>query len=69
MSNETTLMSVATSEWIKFRTVRSTIMGVLTFVVLTIGLSVLFAWAVRGHWHDMSFSDKLTFDPTSTSLG
>ncbi len=69
MSNETTLMSVATSEWIKFRTVRSTIMGVLTFVVLTIGLSVLFAWAVRGHWHDMSFSEKLTFDPTSTSLG
>jgi hypothetical protein len=69
MSNEMTLTSVARSEWIKFRSVRSTIMGMLTFIVLTIGLGVLFTWAVRGHWAAMSISDKLTFDPTSTSLG
>ena len=49
MSNEVTLMSVAKSEWIKFRTVRSTIVGVFIFVFLTLGLGVLITWLIRSH--------------------
>jgi hypothetical protein len=68
MSSEETLLSVTRSEWIKFRTVRSTIMGVFVFVVLTIGLGVLITATIRAHWGTMNFGRKLTFDPVSTSL-
>ncbi len=68
MDNEVTLASVAKSEWIKFRTVRSTIMGTVVLIVLTIGLGVLVTALVRAHFHTMPLSQKLTFDPLSTSL-
>ena len=68
MSSQVTLMSVAKSEWIKFRTVRSTIMGTIVLVVLTIGLGVLVTSLVRAHWSTMPNIQKLTFDPVSTSL-
>jgi ABC-type transport system involved in multi-copper enzyme maturation permease subunit len=69
MSNEVTLMSVAKSEWIKFRTVRSTNVSVFIFVFLTIGLGVLISWLVRSHYSNMPLAQRLTFDPVSTSLG
>jgi ABC-type transport system involved in multi-copper enzyme maturation permease subunit len=69
MSNEVTLASVARSEWIKFRTVRSTIVGTLIFVFLTIGLGVLITWLIRSHYGTMPDNQKLTFDPVSASLG
>jgi ABC-type transport system involved in multi-copper enzyme maturation permease subunit len=68
MSKEVTLMSSAKSEWIKFRTVRSTIMGTIVLVFLTIGLGVLVTWLVRAHYNSMPFAQKITFDPVSTSL-
>jgi hypothetical protein len=68
VSNQQTLVDVVKSEWIKFRTVRSSVMGVIVFIVLTIGLSGLIAWAIRSHWSQSSVADKLTFDPVSTSL-
>src|SRR5271156_404638 len=68
MSNEVTLTSVAKSEWIKFRTVRSTIMGTIVLIVLTIGLGVLVTALVRAHFSTMPLTQKLTFDPLSTSL-
>lgn len=69
MNNEATLMSAAKSEWIKFRTVRSTIVGMLVFIVLTIGLGVLITSLIRANWHTVNLAQKLTFDPVSTSLG
>ena len=69
MSNETTLMSVAKSEWIKFRTVRSTIVSVFIFVFLTLGLGVLITWLIRSHYSTMPIAQRVTFDPVSTSLG
>lgn len=69
MSNEVTLTSVAKSEWIKFRTVRSTIVGVFIFVFLTLGLGVLITWLIRSHWATMPIGQQLTFDPVSSSLG
>jgi hypothetical protein len=68
MNNEETLLSVTKSEWIKFRTVRSTIMGVIVFAVLTIGLGVLITATIRAHWATAGFGRRLTFDPVSTSL-
>ena len=68
MSNDATLMSTTRSEWIKFRSVRSTIMGFLVTFVLTIGLGVLITVAIRGHWSQSSPTDKFTFDAVSTSL-
>jgi ABC-type transport system involved in multi-copper enzyme maturation permease subunit len=68
MNSEVNLLSVAKSEWIKFRTVRSTIMGVIIFAVLTIGLGILITSAIRTHWATMVVGEKLSFDPVSTSL-
>jgi hypothetical protein len=57
MSNEVTLLSVAKSEWIKFRSVRSTIVGTIVLVVLTIGLGVLVLFAgARALQHDADHS-------------
>jgi hypothetical protein len=66
--SDITLRAVTRSEWIKFRSVRSTVLGVIIFVVLTIGLSVLVTTLVRAHWSQMAAIDQLTFDPVSTSL-
>ncbi|MFI5036141.1 MAG: ABC transporter permease [Acidimicrobiales bacterium] len=66
--SDVTFGSVTRSEWIKFRSVRSTVMGVAVFVVLTVGLSVLITSLVHAHWNTMNALDKLTFDPVSTSL-
>jgi ABC-type transport system involved in multi-copper enzyme maturation permease subunit len=69
MTNEATLASAAQSEWIKFRTVRSTIVGTIVFVVLTIGLGVLVTSLIRANWSTMNLAQQLTIDPVSASLG
>jgi ABC-type transport system involved in multi-copper enzyme maturation permease subunit len=56
------------AEWIKFRTVRSTIVGVVVTFVLTIGLGALVTSLIRGHWSTTNALTKATFDPVSTSL-
>lgn len=67
--NGVTLASVTRSEWIKFRSVRSTLMGVIVTTVLTVGLGALIATAVRANWSQMNPIRKLAFDPVSASLG
>lgn len=68
MSAHPTLASTIRSEWIKFRTVRSSIMGVAIMFVLTIGIGALITWAIRSHWAS-SPQSHLGFDPVTTSLG
>jgi len=68
VSASISLNSSVRSEWIKFRTVRSTLYGMGALVVLTIGIGALVTFAIRSHWHDMSLASRLTFDPVSTSL-
>ncbi len=68
MSNDTTLGSVVRSEWIKFRSVRSSLWCVALTFLLTIGLGILVTVVVRVQWHKMSAINKLTFDPVQTSL-
>ncbi|MHB8379590.1 MAG: ABC transporter permease [Acidimicrobiales bacterium] len=68
MSSDLSLGTVVRSEWIKFRTVRSTLTGVFVMFALTIGLGALIAWATRSHWNTVSAAQQVTFDPVSTSL-
>jgi ABC-type transport system involved in multi-copper enzyme maturation permease subunit len=68
MSSDVFLWSVVRSEWIKFRSVRSTIVGVVVAIVLTLGIGVLVTTLIRTHWNTATLATKLTFDPVSTSL-
>jgi ABC-type transport system involved in multi-copper enzyme maturation permease subunit len=68
MSREVTLGSIVRSEWLKFRTVRASIVGVVTTFVLTLGIGALVTTLVRTHWSTTNFATKITFDPVSTSL-
>jgi len=56
------------SEWTKLRTVRSTMWTLGITVVIGIGISALATAETRSHWATMSPGDRLSFDPTSTSL-
>jgi ABC-type transport system involved in multi-copper enzyme maturation permease subunit len=68
MANESTLLASTNAEWIKFRSVRSSVMGVILTVVLIIGLGVLVSFLTRSHWSQVSALRQATFDPVSSSL-
>ncbi|MGC9154588.1 MAG: ABC transporter permease, partial [Ferrimicrobium sp.] len=53
------------SEWVKIRSVRSTILTLLITAILTIGISSLGAWAIAANWNHVSPAHRLAFDPTS----
>jgi len=61
-----TLISSTRAEWIKFRSLRSSVTGALVTLLLTIGISTLVALAVRSHWSHVQHRE--TFDPASISL-
>jgi ABC-2 type transport system permease protein len=56
------------SEWVKLRTVRSTVWSFLLTVAITIGLSALFCTARVSRWDHMSNVQQLTFEPIGFSL-
>jgi ABC-2 type transport system permease protein len=68
MNRDISLGSVVRSEWLKFRSVRSSVTGVVVTLVFTIGLAALISSVVRGHWATMVAARQLTFDPVSSSL-
>jgi ABC-type transport system involved in multi-copper enzyme maturation permease subunit len=61
------LVDVLRSEWLKFRTVRSTYWSLLVAVLLGIGLSALITLAAANHYKNASPSDQLKWDPTAIS--
>ena len=63
-----TQLRVVLSEWIKFRTLRSTMWTLLAAVVLTIGIGALFSAVTANQYHTFSAADKASFNPISTSL-
>ena len=63
-----TQLRVVLSEWIKFRTLRSTMWTLLAAVVLTIGIGALFSAVTASQFHTFSPGDQASFDPISTSL-
>jgi hypothetical protein len=68
MSHDVTFGSILRSELLKFRSVRSSIVGVVVTFVLTLGIGALVTILVRTHWATATFATKVTFDPVSTSL-
>jgi ABC-2 type transport system permease protein len=62
-----TLLGSTKSEWIKFRSVRSSINGALITVLLTIGISALVAVAVKSHWPHVHERHG-GFDPDSIAV-
>jgi ABC-type transport system involved in multi-copper enzyme maturation permease subunit len=59
---------VMRSEWMKFRSLRSTLYTLLAAVALTIGIGALFSGVTASQYHTFSAADKATFSPISTSL-
>lgn len=63
------LRSSARSEWIKFRTVPSTLYSMIAMLSLTVGLGALITWAISNHFHKLSPPGRISFDPFASSLG
>lgn len=59
---------VVLSEWIKFRSLRSTVWTLLAAVVLSIGIGALFSGVSASQYHTFSPADRASFNPISTSL-
>ena len=58
--NHVSLRSTARSEWLKFRSVRSTLYGLITMFVLSIGLGTVIDITSLHHAGDGGFIDPLT---------
>jgi ABC-2 type transport system permease protein len=59
---------VLRSEWIKFRSLRSTVWTLLVGLVLMIGIGALFSAVNASQYHTFSPADRATFSPVSVSL-
>ncbi len=62
------LIPTIRSEWLKFRTVRSTLWTVCITVVLCVGLGALSAYSMRNNYGNESFTEHLAFSATGASL-
>jgi ABC-2 type transport system permease protein len=62
------LAPAISSEWIKFRSIRSTRFALLATIVLSVGISALLCFAERQQWPTQDAPAHLSFDPTATSL-
>jgi hypothetical protein len=60
---------VLASEWIKMRSLRSTVLTLLAAVVAMVALACLIGWATNAHWTDMRPEERLAFNPVDRSLG
>ena len=56
------------AEWMKLRSVRSTVWSLLITMALTIGLGALFCAARVSRWDRLDVGERLIFDPTGFSL-
>lgn len=63
-----TIVDTFRSEWIKFRTVRSSYITLGVTVLLAVGIGALISWGAASSFSTASPTDKATWDPTSTSL-
>ncbi len=59
---------VLRSEFVKFRSLRSTVYTPLTAVALMIGIGALFAAVTASQYHTFSAAEQAGFDPVGTSL-
>jgi ABC-2 type transport system permease protein len=59
---------VFNSEWIKFRSLRSSFYTLLATVVATIGLGALFAGVIANRWSQFDAQERARFNATDVSL-
>lgn len=59
---------VLVSEWIKMRSLRSTVLTLIAAVVAMVALACLVGWATNAHWTDMRPEERLAFNPVDRSL-
>jgi ABC-2 type transport system permease protein len=59
---------VMRSEWMKFRSLRSTLYSLVAAVALTIGLGALFSALAASQYRTLSGAEAATFDPVGISL-
>jgi ABC-2 type transport system permease protein len=59
---------VVRSEWIKFRSLRSTVWTLLVAVVLMIGIGAAFSAVTASQYHTSSAADRASFSAVTTSL-
>ncbi|GAA3787570.1 ABC transporter permease subunit [Streptomyces chiangmaiensis] len=65
---EVTQLRVIRSEWIKLRSLRSTLFTLLAAVVAMVGLGCLFSYFTSARWDHLPPEERLAFDPTLVSL-
>jgi len=60
---------VLASEWIKMRSLRSTVLTLLAAVVAMVVLAWLIGWATNAHWNQMGPDERAQFNAIDRSLG
>jgi len=63
-----TQVRVTASEWVKFRSLRSSYVVMTATVVAQVGLGVVFSAVMASRWGQMGPDERSMFDPTATSL-
>jgi ABC-2 type transport system permease protein len=63
-----TQLRLLRSEWLKFRSLRSTYATLLATIVGMIGFGILFAAVTASRWATMTAAERARFDPTAVSL-
>jgi ABC-2 type transport system permease protein len=63
-----TQLRVLRSEWTKLRSLRSTVYSLLAAFAIVVALGILISAARAAHIEHRSLAERLTFDPTQTSL-
>lgn len=61
-------LAACRAEWVKLRTVRSTMWSLAVTVLITVGLAALFSAARMSRWDRQPLAQRLLFDPTGFSL-
>ncbi|MCW2665295.1 MAG: putative transporter transrane protein [Frankiales bacterium] len=67
-SHPVTARRVLASEWVKFRSLRSTAWTLLSAVLLMIGIGWLAGWGSNDSWADLSPQEQATFSPVDITL-
>jgi ABC-2 type transport system permease protein len=63
-----TTTSVIRSEWIKFRTLRSSWIVMAATVVAVVGIGMLVSYFTKSHWSSLSPDERARFNPVDRSL-
>ncbi|MET8633888.1 MULTISPECIES: ABC transporter permease [unclassified Streptomyces] len=63
-----TQLRVIRSEWIKLRSLRSTLFTLLAAVLAMVGLGCLFSYFTSARWDHLPPQERFAFDPTLVSL-